>query len=47
MLLAARGMTNKEIAADLYISAKAVEYHLGNVYTKLGITSRHGLHPHG
>jgi DNA-binding CsgD family transcriptional regulator len=43
VLLAARGMTNKEIAADLYISAKAVEYHLGNVYAKLGLSSRRQL----
>ena len=41
--LAGRGLTNKEIAADLYISAKAVEYHLGNIYGKLGINSRRQL----
>jgi DNA-binding CsgD family transcriptional regulator len=41
--LAGRGLTNKEIAADLYISAKAVEYHLGNIYGKLGISSRRQL----
>jgi DNA-binding NarL/FixJ family response regulator len=34
------GMTNKEIAAEMYVSEKAVEYHLRNVYGKLGISSR-------
>ena len=38
-----RGMSNREAAAELYVSAKAVEYHLGNVYAKLGIRSRREL----
>lgn len=38
-----KGFTNKEVGAQLYISAKAVEYHLGNVYGKLGIRSRRDL----
>jgi DNA-binding CsgD family transcriptional regulator len=41
--LAGRGLTNKEIAADPLISAKAVEYHLGNIFGKLGINSRRKL----
>lgn len=41
--LVVRGMSNKEVAAELYVSAKAVEYHLGNVYAKLGIRSRREL----
>ena len=41
--LVARGMSNREAAAELYVSAKAIEYHLGNIYAKTGITSRHQL----
>ncbi|MFD6657345.1 AAA family ATPase [Streptomyces parvus] len=41
--LVARGWTNREIAAELYLSAKTVEYHLGNVYTKHGLSGRHEL----
>ncbi len=37
------GLTNKQVAADLYISTKAVEYHLRNIYGKLGISSRREL----
>ncbi len=41
--LVERGMSNREVAAELYVSVKAVEYHLGNVYAKLGIRSRREL----
>jgi ATP/maltotriose-dependent transcriptional regulator MalT len=41
--LIARGLSNREAAAELYVSAKAIEYHLGNIYAKTGITSRHQL----
>ena len=41
--LAARGRTNKEIAAELFMGVSTVEAHLSHVYRKLGIRSRTGL----
>jgi DNA-binding NarL/FixJ family response regulator len=38
--LAASGMTNKDIAAELFISPKTVEVNLSRVYRKLNIRSR-------
>ena len=36
----AAGCSNREIAAELFISAKAASVHLSNILTKLGVTSR-------
>jgi DNA-binding CsgD family transcriptional regulator len=38
--LAARGLANKEIAQEMVVSVKTVEFHLSNTYAKLGIRSR-------
>jgi NarL family two-component system response regulator LiaR len=38
--LAARGMSNKEIASELAISERTVQTHLVNIFKKLGATSR-------
>ncbi|MGH3515532.1 MAG: helix-turn-helix domain-containing protein [Pseudonocardiaceae bacterium] len=41
--LAAAGHSNKAIAAQLFLSSKTIEYHLAQVYLKLGINSRRQL----
>jgi len=38
--LVCAGLTNRGVADELVLSVKTVEYHLGHVYTKLGIRSR-------
>lgn len=38
--LVASGLTNKQIATELYVSARTVNFHLDNVYSKLGVNSR-------
>jgi DNA-binding CsgD family transcriptional regulator len=41
--LVASGLTNRQVAEELQISAKAVEYHLGKIYRKHGVRTRGGL----
>ena len=42
-LLAATGLTNKQIAERLYLSPRTVSDHLHKVFPKLGVTSRAAL----
>jgi DNA-binding CsgD family transcriptional regulator len=42
--LARDGLSNPEIGARLFLSPRTVEWHLHKVFTKLGISSRMGLH---
>ena len=41
--LAAAGRSNAQIAHDLYVTSKTVEWHLGNVFRKLQVASRSEL----
>ena len=43
--LAARGLTNRQIAEHLAVTIKGVEWHLSRIYRKLGIASRDDLGP--
>ena len=38
--LVVSGLSNREVAQQLFVSVKAVEWHLGNAYAKLCVTSR-------
>ncbi len=39
-MLAARGLSNREIAGELHLSPATVKRHLANVYEELGVRSR-------
>lgn len=41
--LVATGLTNRQVAAELAISTKTVEYHLTSIYAKLGLSARSQL----
>jgi DNA-binding CsgD family transcriptional regulator len=41
--LVVSGMTNREVAEELMLSTKTVEFHLGHVYAKLGLRTRSEL----
>jgi DNA-binding CsgD family transcriptional regulator len=41
--LVATGRSNRQAAGELYVSVKTVEFHLGNIFAKLGIRSRKDL----
>lgn len=41
--LVVRGMTNREVAENLFLSVKTVQYHLTRIYARLGIRSRSEL----
>lgn len=52
--MAARGLTNKDIAASLFITPKTVSNHIEHIYSKIGVSTRamasmyamkHGLLP--
>jgi DNA-binding NarL/FixJ family response regulator len=40
--LAARGLTNSQVAADLGVTIHSVKFHLASIYRKLGVTNRTG-----
>jgi DNA-binding CsgD family transcriptional regulator len=42
-LLVTQGMTNREVAAALFLSPKTIEYHLGQIYRKLDVRGRSQL----
>jgi DNA-binding CsgD family transcriptional regulator/tetratricopeptide (TPR) repeat protein len=41
--LVAGGRSNREVASELYVSVKAIEFHMSNIFAKLGIRSRRDI----
>jgi len=42
--MAAQGLTNRQIASQLFVSPRTVSTHLYHIYPKVGVTTRHELH---
>jgi DNA-binding NarL/FixJ family response regulator len=38
--LAAAGATNREVAAQMFLSTRTVDHHMRNIFARLGIRSR-------
>ena len=41
--LVGNGLSNRQVAAELFVSIKTVQFHLTHIYSKLGIGSRSEL----
>jgi len=44
--LVTSGLTNREVAAELFLSTKTIEFHLNQIFDKLGISSRRQIAKH-
>lgn len=43
LTLVVDGLSYTQIAAELFVTRSTVAFHLGNIYAKTGVTSRHQL----